>query len=385
MIGRNVRIEVSGLRFLARYDLFGDPATVPERIEALAVEETIEFPADLVRGTDIARHVVGRVESIEPAGPSMTSATVSYAVETAGGELPQLLNVLFGNCSLLPGVRLSGLELPAELLAGFRGPRYGGDGIRELAGVHGRPLLATALKPMGLDAANLAGMARRLVLAGVDIVKDDHGLANQPFAPFEARVEACAEAVAAASEERGGPRALYFPCVNAPADQLAERARFAREAGAAGLLVLPGFSGFDAMRTIAADDSLGLAVMAHPAFLGSFVAQPEGGISHGTLLATFMRLAGADLSIFPGYGGRFGFSEDECRSIAREAASPMGEVGKLLPVVGGGMSVERVGELIEFFGPELVLLVGGNLHRGDLDTNVGRIRDEMSLVMGRRA
>ncbi len=382
MIDWNCRVETSGVRFAARYQIFGDPATVPERAGALAVEETIEFPADLVRGTDVGKHVVGRVEAIEPVGPTATSATVSYAVEVAGGELPQLLNVLFGNCSLLPGVRLTGVELPADLLASFGGPRFGRHGLRDLVSVPDRPLLATALKPMGLDVKSLAEMSGTLVRAGVDIIKDDHGLANQPFAPFQARVEACATAVTKACEATG-LRVLYFPCVNAPADQLFERARFAKEAGASGLLVIPGFSGFDAMRALAVDDALGLPVMAHPAFLGSFATHPEGGVAHGVLFATLMRLAGADMSIFPGHGGRFAFTREECESIAVEAASPMGGLRELLPVVGGGMAVERVGELVELYGREFALLIGGGLHRGDLAINVKRIRDEVSHVIER--
>ncbi|MHB8312232.1 MAG: RuBisCO large subunit C-terminal-like domain-containing protein [Candidatus Dormibacteria bacterium] len=368
-------VAVSGVRFAAQYSLAGDPATVPGRVAALAVEQTIEFPADLVRGTEIERQVVGRVEAIEPVGAQLTLATVSYAVETAGGELPQLLNVLFGNCSLLPGVRLVDLDLPGDLLRIFRGPRYGPRGVRQLLGVPERPLLASALKPMGLDVAQLAEMAASLVRAGIDIVKDDHGLANQPFAAYEARVEACARAVAAANESTG-TRALYVPSVNAPSDRVVERARLAKQVGAGGLLVLPGLCGLDTMRALADDEALQLPIIAHPSLLGSYVTHPTGGIEHGLLLATLMRLGGADMSIFPSHGGRFTFSRDACRSIAARASAPLGRVAPLLPMPGGGLTVERVPEMVHFYGADVVLLIGGDLYRGDLMRNVGRMRDE---------
>ena len=49
---------------------------------------------------------------------------------------------------------------------------------------------------MGLSATDLAELAYRFALGGIDLIKDDHGLTNQPFCPFEERVRRCAEAVA---------------------------------------------------------------------------------------------------------------------------------------------------------------------------------------------
>ena len=67
--------------------------------------------------------------------------------------------------------------MPA-LLAAFPGPRYGVAGLRELAGAHGRALTCTALKPQGLAPAALAGLAHRFALAGIDVIKDDHGIST---------------------------------------------------------------------------------------------------------------------------------------------------------------------------------------------------------------
>ncbi len=366
-------LSVSGVRFGATYALSGPASEAQERAEAITVEQTIEFPADLVADDDIRRHVIGRIESLEAVGPERSLAHISYAVETTGFELPQLLNVCFGNCSLLPGVRLVELHLPVELLARFRGPRHGIKGLRQLLHAGDRPLLATALKPMGLGSATLAQMARTLARAGIDVVKDDHGLANQPFAHYEERVRACAAAVRDANEATGG-HALYLPSINAPAEEIEPRAHLAKEAGAGGLLVLPGLAGLDMMRRLADDDSLALPIMAHPAFLGSYVVDEHGGIEHGLLFGTLARLAGADMSVFPSYGGRFSFSLAACRAIATGCRSPLQGVAPILPAPGGGMTVDRVGELVAFYGPDTLLLIGGNLHRGELFDNARRMQ-----------
>jgi ribulose-bisphosphate carboxylase large chain len=55
----------------------------------------------------------------------------------------------------------------------------------------------------GSSTAALAEMAYQLALGGIDVIKDDHGLANQTWSPFEQRVTACCAAVAKANQETG--------------------------------------------------------------------------------------------------------------------------------------------------------------------------------------
>ncbi len=365
-------LTVSGDRLRATYEFHGPVTDAELRANALRVEQTIEFPADLVPDDDIQREIVGRIEEIEVLRDDLAHAVISYAVETTGYELPQLMNILWGNSSILPGIRLVDFELPGSLLANFPGPGFGVAGLRELFDAPTRPLLATALKPMGLSAERLAADARDLVLGGMDIIKDDHSLANQEFAPFLERVKRCANAVNEANAV-SGHRAVYMPSVNAPYDQLDARIEAAIEAGAGGLLVLPGLTGFDQMRHLAA--TVDVPIMAHPAFLGSFSASPTVGIAHGKLYGTLMRLAGADLSVYPNYGGRFSFTREQCGEVATELAAPLGGLAPAFPAPGGGMTLARVGEIIEFYGNEVTLLIGGDLHRGaNLTETAARFR-----------
>ena len=371
-------LELSGDRLTATYEFFGDPADVDDRARALCVEQTIEFPADLVPDDDIQNHIIGQVESKEPIGADLVRVVVTYAVETTGFELPQLLNVLFGNSSLLPGVKLLEFSVPAGLRKALGRPRFGVEGLRTLFDAPSRPLLATALKPMGSSPERLASFAYELAAGGMDMIKDDHSLANQPFAAFKERVLACSEAVAKANADTGN-RAIYMPSINAPHDVVDERARFAVDAGAGGLLVLPGITGFDLMRALSADDSIGVPIMGHPAFLGGYVSSPTGGIDHGVLFGSLFRYAGADTTIFPNHGGRFSFSAAACRRIADSSLEAIDGLPGIFPTPGGGMNRGRVDEMIEFYGRDVVLLIGGDLHRGgDLRTNAAAFREAVS-------
>jgi ribulose-bisphosphate carboxylase large chain len=215
---------------------------------------------------------------------------------------------------------------------------------------------------MGLAPAELADIAYQLALGGIDLIKDDHGLADQSFCRFEERVPACAESVARANRETG-LECLYLANVTAPFDQLLARARRARDEGAGGLVVAPGLTGFDGMRYLAQSDEIGLPILCHPALLGSHTASADAGIAHSLIYGLLPRLAGADGSIFPSYGGRFSFSRDECAAIAAGCARYVTGIASAFPVPAGGMTVDRVPELIAFYGTNMVLLIGGDLHR----------------------
>jgi ribulose-bisphosphate carboxylase large chain len=130
------------------------------------------------------------------------------------------------------------------------------------------------------------------------------------------------------------------------------------------------------MRTLADDDTLQLPILAHPAFLGSFVTSPDNGISHHALFGQIMRLAGADAVIFPHSGGRFGFSPEECREVADGTQAPLGALRSIFPAPGGGMSLQRIPELLEFYGNEVIFLVGGDLLRNsaEIEKNCERYR-----------
>jgi ribulose-bisphosphate carboxylase large chain len=368
-------LDLSGDTFAADYDIQGSAEEARARADDICIEQTVEFPPDLIARDDIRTGLIGRLDSLEDLGDGRHRARVRFAVETAGVELTQLLNVLFGNTSIKPGIRLARLHLPDSLLRSFAGPRFGRTGLRELTGARERPLLCTAVKPMGLSPRELADLAYGFARGGVDLIKDDHGLADQPFCRFDERVRRCAEAVARANAETGG-HSLYVANVSAGADCMMERARRAKAAGAGALMVAPGLVGFDAMRMLA-DSPLELPILFHPALLGTYTVHPNAGIGHGVLYGQLCRLAGADATIFPHFGGRFAFGEADCRDLVDGCHRPMGELAPIFPVPAGGMSLERAPELLEFYGRDVILLVGGDLHRhgSDLTATCRRFRE----------
>ena len=302
---------------------------------------------------------MGRVESVERNPQGTFDAVITYTLDVTGTELLQLLNVIYGNVSLMNGVRLVDLGLPAEVLQRLPGPRFGVDGLRDMVGAEGgRPLVSTAIKPVGLTTERLAELARTFVRAGVDVIKDDHGLVDQPSSRFGDRVKGVAAAVAAANAETGG-RTAYFPNVTGPVDTLQERLALVESLGCVGVMVCPSLMGLDVMRSMASG-SHGLAIMAHPAH-GQAAPGRFEGIAPDVLFGTLYRVAGADIVVYVNTGGRFAWPMETCEAINRRLLAPMGGCRAAFPAPAGGVHADDAALWLQRYGPDTMLLIGGSL------------------------
>jgi ribulose-bisphosphate carboxylase large chain len=327
-------------------------AALAARAEALLLEQTVELPRTALRSVFARERLVGRILEEVEVGPGDYRVTLSQPELAAAGDPAQLLNVLFGNCSLQPDILLEDVLLPRGLVTILGGPRFGIAGIRRLLGIDGRALTCSVLKPVGLSVEETASLCRTLAASGLDIVKDDHGHADPPFCPFGERVRACLAATLDAAEQTGR-RTLYVPNVTGSPRTVSEHVRVARDLGVQAVMVSPMLIGLPFLAELAG--SLGMPILAHPAFGGSLRISPRA------LLGRLFPLFGADAVIYPNYGGRFSFSRDECGAIAAALRAPQGATLPAFPVPAGGMRIENLQEVLGFYGKDTVLLMGGSL------------------------
>ena len=284
-------------RFYVTYAIGVDQEAEARAIaNAVAVEQTIEFPPELVTDDFIAGQIQGRLESLTSAQGHFL-ARISYDERTTAGEATQFLNVLFGNSSLQPHVWVVDIELTPGLLEIFKGPRFGLDGMRQILGVPHRPMIQAVVKPMGTDNQTLAAMCAAYTRGGVDVIKDDHGITNQSFSSFKDRVARCAEAVREANAQSGN-QALYAANVSGDGTDVWERAFYAKEQGATALMITPGLVGFGWMHKLATCDDLNLPIISHPAMLGGFALPGVSGIADHLWLGLIPRMMGGDMPIF---------------------------------------------------------------------------------------
>jgi ribulose-bisphosphate carboxylase large chain len=361
-------------RFTVTYRITPDDSRpVEQHAKDITIEETVEIPPDCVPDSLWDAGIVGQIESITPVAgePNTFDVPISYRVDITNNDIPNLLNVLFGNISIRRGIKVIDVAFTESQFKAFGGPRIGIDGIRSVLGVQGRPLATTAIKPLGLSAKDLAARCGGYAAGGLDIIKDDHGLIDQHFHPFEERVSRIMDAIRAGNA-RTGTKTLYYPTLSGPFEKVARQAEHAHKEGCFGMLIHPMLIGPDTGFSLCRKH--GLSVMAHPTFSGTHFHDPRHGMTPAVLLGSLFRLFGADVSVFPNYGGRFTFSKQECLDLARSLRESFGNLKSAFPSPAGGMTIERVGDMIDVYGNDTALLIGGALIKADPDPEVAARR-----------
>ncbi len=336
-------------RLTAIYHITDTADRVAARATGIAVEQSVEMPVAAITDPAVLEEIVGKVEDIRDLGNGVFEARIGLSVATTGLEAGQLLNMLFGNSSMHPDIVLHDAEFPDEVLQAFGGPRHGIDGLRALAGAGKRALTCSALKPQGLPSQGLADVAAKMARGGLDFIKDDHGLADQHYSPFAERVPRIAEAMAAT-----GSRTVYLPSLSGHLEQMRAQIAIARRCGLRAALVAPMIAGVATFHALVKDNP-DFAFMGHPALTG------PGYIAPPFLFGKLFRLLGADAVVFANHGGRFGYTPATCTALAHTALKPWGDLKSAIPVPAGGMTLARVPEMLQFYGKDVMLLIGGDL------------------------
>jgi ribulose-bisphosphate carboxylase large chain len=357
-------------------------ATRPDRdpevlAENIAREQSLELTRSLIPD-DIAERLLGRVLAVTEIDPFHWRLEIGYPVELASGQVGQLLQLVYGNVSFYPRIRLVGLEVTGSLASSVQGPIGGIAGIRAWTGVNERAFLMTVLKPRGSNPQDLAELARRFAAAGGDLIKDDQNLVEQDLDHFINRITLCAEAIEKAKDSTGR-RCLYLPHVAGSGSHLHHQLEHVARLGLGGVVMCPWVIGLETAATAARDH--GLMWLAHPAMAGTFTESHDRGISSAVMLGTLVRLAGADISIFPGRGGRISshHADDETATCSA-LTSPLADLKKTLPCTGGGKTLENTPDTAQRLGPDCAVLVGGDLiARGDgLEAAVRETLDQLA-------
>lgn len=283
------------------------------------------------------RHAARLVELRElPSGQAW--ARIAHPAVNFGARLPNMLTAAGGEGTFFtPGIdaiRLEDVTFPEAFLAEFEGPRFGLEGLRELAGVRGRPFVWGVIKPnIGLPIDAFAAIGYEALAGGADVVKDDEMLADPPYSPLRNRARAVFDGVRRAAAETGEGK-LFFANITDEVDRLlalhdAVHALGGRHAGIM-LNALP--VGLSACRMVARHTRV--PMVAHFDLIAAFSRIPGHGISE-RVMTRLQRLAGFDAIIMPGLGGRMHTTNEEVVANVRACLEPMGPIRPVLPIPGG--------------------------------------------------
>jgi 2,3-diketo-5-methylthiopentyl-1-phosphate enolase len=287
---------------------------------------------------------------------------IAYPSHNIGGQIPLLLATVYGECASSGDLKLLDLHLPEAFVGGFKGPKFGLEGIRELVGATDRPLLITMMKPaIGLTPKESAEVFYQAAIGGSDGVKDDELLVSHPWSHFLDRVREHERAARAAFDETGH-RTLYFVNITDRPDRLVANAYRAIEAGASALMVDFVTVGTSALSMLADDPAIAVPIMGHLAFAGAIYASPRSGVSSHLVLGKLPRLAGADIIVYPSPYGTLQYARSKHLRLAQAMTDPFYAIRRTVPTPGGGLHAGFAPRLFDDLGIDYALGAGGAIH-----------------------
>ncbi|WP_053376349.1 2,3-diketo-5-methylthiopentyl-1-phosphate enolase [Paenibacillus sp. FJAT-27812] len=364
---------------IATYRSYDDKADFNKKALSIAVGLTVGSWTELpeAQKADMEKHL-GKVLSVtvnEPAnampGERYADIKIAYPDINFSRDLPALLVTVFGKLSMDGKIKLLDLDVSEHFASAFPGPKFGLNGVRELLGVAERPLLMSIFKSVvGYDLANLQDQFYKQALGGVDLIKDDEILFENPLTPLEKRVEACMDAARRAEAETG-QKLLYAVNLTGPTSQLAANARKAINAGANALLFNVLAYGYDVLHELSSDKSINVPIAAHPAMAGAMYPSPHYGISASLLLGKLMRLAGADLVLFPSPYGSVVMPKEENLAVKDALLEQLHGLRTSFPVPSAGIHPGLVPLILKDFGTDVVVNAGGGIHGHPMGTAAG--------------
>lgn len=384
--------------FTARY-LVESPFPPEQVAEVIAGEQSsgtfLTLPGETDELKERSRARVTAVEPLEPVHvPTLPSAfaerrarggvfhraeiQIAFPVANVGANLPTLLATVAGNLFELGEVtalRLLDLDLPADYAARFAGPAFGIEGTRRLAGVHGRPLIGTIVKPsIGLTPAQTAELVDSLCAAGIDFIKDDELMADPPYAPFDERLRAVMP-VLQRHADRLGRMPMYAINVSGSIDDMLRRHDAVLAAGGSCVMASingVGPAGIEHLRRHAS-----LPLHGHRNGWGALTRHAGLGFSFAAYQKLW-RLAGIDHLHVNGIRSKFWESDASVIASARACLAPWAGLQPLMPVFSSGQWAEQAPDLhAALHSTDLMHLAGGGIigHPDGIAAGVASLRE----------
>ena len=285
---------------------------------------------------------------------------IAYPHHNFGARIPNLMTALCGEGAFhshgMKPIKLMDVHFPDSFLAQFEGPRFGIEGIRDMLGVHDRPLTLGVIKPnIGLPSEPFAELGYKAWLGGLDIAKDDELLCDTPANPTEKRMTLLGNYRLKAEKETGKKK-MYLANITDEVDRMFELYEMAQRKHVNSVMINGLTTGLSIVRVLAKKGQLPL--FSHFDFIAPFAQKRRFGV-HLSVVAKLQRLAGYDAQIYQGLGERMHTSVMDVVTSYRACVEPMGHLRPSLPVPGGSQWAGSFKTMFELFNSKDFAIVPG--------------------------
>jgi ribulose-bisphosphate carboxylase large chain len=396
---------MSADRVTATY-LIETPHSLEHAAEVLAGEQSsgtfVAVPGETIELKEKYGARVERIDELEPTSqPSLPGSkapkaagssavyrrgriVVSFPLHNFGPSLPSLLSTVAGNLyelQELSGVRLEDLDLPDAFAQRYPGPAFGVAGTRRVAGVEGRALIGTIIKPsIGLSIEALRPLVGDLATAGLDFIKDDELSADPPYAPFEQRAAAVLDEIQRVADKTG-KRALYALNITGDIDHMLRSHDRVRDLGGTCVMINVNAVGIAAVAYLRTRCEL--PIHGHRAMYGALARDPWLGIGFPAFQKLF-RIAGVDHLHVGGFNGKFYESNATVAQSIRDCLAPLYGDYRVMPVISSAQWAGSAVDIYTATGTTDVLhLAGGGIiaHPGGTAAGVRSMQQGWEAAM----
>ncbi len=288
---------------------------------------------------------------------------LSFPFENVGASLSTLITTISGNLyelSPFSGLRLLDVTIPDAFADVYPCPAFGVAGTRRLAGVQGRPLLGTIIKPsVGLSPEDTAGLVKTLCAAGLDFIKDDELQTNSPHSPFAERVAAVMRVINDHAQATG-KKVMYAFNLTADLDDMLRHHDVVVKHG--GTCVMVNMLSVGVAALVHLRKHAELPIHGHRAGWGALTRHPLLGMDY-TAYQKLMRLAGIDHLHVNGLRNKFCETDESVIASAQACLTPLFRPNDTaLPVFSSGQSAKQVPDTYRALGGvDLLYLAGGGI------------------------
>ncbi len=284
---------------------------------------------------------------------------IAFPFDNIGCNIPTLVATVCGNLYELvehSGCKLLDLDLPEAFASRYPGPQFGVEGTRRLAGVYGRPIIGTIVKPsVGLSPEQTADLVRDLGEAGIDFIKDDELMADPPHSPLTRRVE-CVMREINRLADKTRRKIMYAVNISDEVDAMRRHHDCVVKAGGTCVMVSlnhVGWAGVSALRSMCQ-----LPIHGHRNGWGMLTRHPLLGIEFPAYQKLW-RAIGVDHLHVNGLQNKFWESDESVVKSIESLRLPMWGGYHAMPVVSSGQWGGQAPETLKRTGTQDLLYVAG--------------------------
>jgi len=316
----------------------------------------------------IRREQVGLIISTQDTG----QVEIAYPLEicTQGEGLTQLFTIIAAGAeyNYTDALWVDSIELPAEFVDRYQGPRFGIRGIRNLFNIHERAIVGVSVKPrVGVPVQQIADICRASLIGGLDFVVDDMFLVDPPGEMSFANRVATFVKVVGEARSRTGESKRYFANISAAPFRANRFASIAMSEGVDGLVINAHAMGFDGV-----DEMLRLGNITLPIIttnMGSGMLSRQTRVN-GTLLSSgisevvtsaISRLVGAD-GVHAGTSSSECFGNDAWGPATQTLNTPWRHLDMCFAVAEGDLTIANVWDNIRSLGPDVMMEVASGIY-----------------------